>query len=155
MKLPKDQKKKLMEYVQDSWKPPIQCPLCKGNEWVPSEEIYEIREFHGGGLVLGGGGKISPIFPITCRICGNTVLINPLVAGIDLKKIAEETEEAARRAKAADEQVRKEYQTVSGEELKKKIEEKTQEAFKKAVGEVAKQGAAEGAAEGGKEGSNG
>lgn len=43
--------------------------------------MYELREFHGGSMVIGGSALI-PIVPVTCDNCGNTVLINGIMAGV-------------------------------------------------------------------------
>lgn len=85
MKLNTDQLGKLNSFIKENWKPPATCNVCKSNNWNIADSVYELREFHGGGLVVGGGGGgIVPLCPVTCNTCGNTVLINPLVAGIDL-----------------------------------------------------------------------
>ena len=47
---------------------------------MPSE-IYEIREFQGGNFIIGGT-PIVPVLPVTCGNCGNTVLVNAIVAGV-------------------------------------------------------------------------
>lgn len=84
MKLNESQHQKLLTHVQTKWKAPATCPVCKSNDWEVPKEVYELREFHGGGMVLGGASSIIPITPVTCKVCGNTVLINPLIAGIKL-----------------------------------------------------------------------
>ncbi len=86
MKLSEAQHKQLLEHLQEKWKAPAACHVCKSNDWEVPVEIYEMREFHGGSMVLGGNSSIIPTCPITCKVCGNTVFINPLVAGIKLKE---------------------------------------------------------------------
>jgi hypothetical protein len=49
--------------------------------------IYELREFHGGNMVIGGNSSIVPLVPVTCKVCGNTVLFNPLIVGISLNEV--------------------------------------------------------------------
>jgi hypothetical protein len=85
MKLSEQQQKKLREYISNKWKPPASCPVCRSNNWDISKEVYELREFHGGNLVVGGISAVAPFVPVTCGTCGNTVLINAILAGIDLK----------------------------------------------------------------------
>lgn len=80
MKLTDEQHKKATDFVTSNWKPPAHCPVCRNNKWTISREIYELRQFHGGSLVVGGG--IAPLLPVTCEVCGHTVLFNALVAGI-------------------------------------------------------------------------
>ena len=84
MKLSEEQHKKLVEFVRNRWKTPVGCPVCRENNWSVSREVYELREFHGGGMVVGGNSAIAPICPVTCGNCGNTLLINALVAHVQL-----------------------------------------------------------------------
>lgn len=84
MKLTEQQHNQLLNHLKLKWKAPADCPVCKNNDWEVPVDVYELREFHGGSMVIGAS-TIIPISPITCKVCGNTVLINPLVAGIDLK----------------------------------------------------------------------
>lgn len=84
MKLSDAEYKRLLAHVQSKWRPPTECAVCKSNNWNVSREVYEIREFQHGGMVLGGNTAIAPLCPVTCNTCGNTVLFNALVAGINL-----------------------------------------------------------------------
>jgi ribosomal protein S27AE len=71
---------KLLEELSAKWNGRA-CPLCGKGSWIASEKIFELREYNDGDLVLGGG-PITPVVPITCDNCGNTVLVNPLVLKI-------------------------------------------------------------------------
>lgn len=58
------------------------CPLCrKLHTFVLAPTLMELREFREGGLVVGDT-PIMPLAVLTCNYCGNTVLINALVAGV-------------------------------------------------------------------------
>lgn len=85
MKLSEDQHSQLTVHIAEKWAPPATCTVCGHNSWNVSDVLYELREFHGGSMVIGGSA-IIPVSPVTCNNCGNTVLINPLVAGIELKE---------------------------------------------------------------------
>jgi len=87
MKLNDEQHESLLNHLQSKWKAPATCPVCKSNDWDVAKDIFELREFHGGSMVIGNS-SVMPISPVTCKTCGNTVLINPLVAGIDLTQEA-------------------------------------------------------------------
>lgn len=56
------------------------CPMCGSNMWNVSDKVYELREFHNGDLILGTG-PIFPIIPVTCNNCGNSIMVNALMAG--------------------------------------------------------------------------
>jgi len=58
------------------------CDACGHPHWTYDNRVYELREFSGGGLVIGGSQKIIPALALTCTNCGNTKLINALVAGL-------------------------------------------------------------------------
>ncbi|KKS39629.1 MAG: hypothetical protein UV55_C0054G0004 [Candidatus Gottesmanbacteria bacterium GW2011_GWC1_43_10] len=58
------------------------CQSCGGKEWIASENIFEMREFHGGNLVIGGQSAILPVIPVTCKKCGQTIFFNALTLGI-------------------------------------------------------------------------
>jgi predicted nucleic-acid-binding Zn-ribbon protein len=75
-----DEKSKMIKHLEDKWNSQ-NCPMCGHSSWNIPSEVYEIREFHGGGLVLGPI-PIVPVIPITCSNCGNTILVNSIVAGI-------------------------------------------------------------------------
>jgi hypothetical protein len=85
MKLSEEDYKKITQHIAEKWQAPVACPVCRKNNWSVSQEVLELREFHGGSMVVGGNSAIVPITPVTCSSCGNTVLFNPLVAGIKLK----------------------------------------------------------------------
>lgn len=36
-------------------------------------------------MVIGGKSGIVPLICVTCVNCGNTILINALIAGLDIK----------------------------------------------------------------------
>jgi DNA-directed RNA polymerase subunit RPC12/RpoP len=71
---------RIIKHLEDKWGENV-CPMCGHRDWNVPEEIYELREFQSGGLTIGGG-PIVPVLPITCAYCGNTVLVNGIVAGL-------------------------------------------------------------------------
>jgi hypothetical protein len=89
MKLTDQQYQKVVQAVREKWKPPAQCPVCHSNAWDVSHEVYELREFQHGSIVVGATALV-PLVPVTCGVCGNTVLFNALVLGADLKEEASE-----------------------------------------------------------------
>ncbi len=79
MKLTEEQHQKLAKFVGTKWRPPFQCPYCQMNNWNITREVFQLTEFSGGGLVVGG--PVVPLAPVTCNNCGHTVLLNALIAG--------------------------------------------------------------------------
>jgi hypothetical protein len=75
----KEQVQKIIEHLNTKWgnRP---CPMCSTSSWTVSDTIYELREFHGGNIVLGNG-PIYPIVPVSCNNCGNTIIVNAIQAG--------------------------------------------------------------------------
>lgn len=84
MKLTKDQHKKIIDYIRKKWTTPSTCPVCKNNNWTVSTDVYEVRLFHGGNMVIGGKSSIMPLIPVICNECGNTILFNAIITGLDL-----------------------------------------------------------------------
>jgi hypothetical protein len=76
--------KKLIDYLSAKWQNRA-CPMCGARQWSVQEKSYELREFHGGSLVVGGSA-IIPVIPVICGNCGNTILVNSILAGIDKRK---------------------------------------------------------------------
>lgn len=79
MPLNKEQQEKAINYLNNKWHEKI-CPICKGTNWDIHPELYELRQFNGGNMVLGG--PLIPMLVIECTNCGNTISINAMRAGI-------------------------------------------------------------------------
>lgn len=70
--------KRLIKFIDDKWRNSA-CPMCGKRAWGVSEKVFELREFNEGNLIIGGpDSAVSPVIPVTCRNCGNTVFINAL-----------------------------------------------------------------------------
>lgn len=74
------QREKAASWIQSIWKRQV-CPICEGRSWNV-EDIFEIRQFEGGNLVIGGNSSLIPLVPITCDKCGYTFFLNAIKAGI-------------------------------------------------------------------------
>jgi hypothetical protein len=75
------QRERAATWLREKWQTPANCIVCGQNNWQIGE-VFELRAFHGGNLVLGGGNPVLPVFPVSCNVCGNTVFINALRAGV-------------------------------------------------------------------------
>lgn len=74
------QKELLQVFLRKKIAPPTVCPICHGQNWNFADTIWELREFSGGTLRVGG--PVFPVLSMTCSTCGHTLFINALVAGI-------------------------------------------------------------------------
>jgi hypothetical protein len=72
--------KKLIEQLKIKWNE-RPCPMCGEKNWSVQDTIFELREFQHGSMVIGNG-PLVPVAPVTCNNCGNTFLINAIVAGL-------------------------------------------------------------------------
>lgn len=55
------------DWLEEQWKDGKPCPYCKGNQWGVSPSA---RQF------VTEGESADPMYMVTCRGCGNTVLID-------------------------------------------------------------------------------
>jgi len=67
----------LLRFLQERWGGRA-CPVCGKGPWQANDRIFQLTEFNQGNLVLGG--PIVPVIPVTCSNCGNTVLVNAIIA---------------------------------------------------------------------------
>lgn len=68
----------IINHINTHWANQV-CPMCGGRAWSVSDKIFELREFNDGNFVLGGpNSSITPVIPVTCDKCGNTIFINAL-----------------------------------------------------------------------------
>ena len=79
-----ERQKKIIEHLSKKWNGQA-CTMCKTGNWSVSDTIFELREYNDGNMVIGNV-PIFPVIPITCDNCGNSLMINAIVAGIDLKQ---------------------------------------------------------------------
>ncbi len=57
------------------------CSSCGNDNWTVDPTVFEMREFSGGGLTVGGGA-IVPIIVLTCSNCGHMNLLNAVALGL-------------------------------------------------------------------------
>lgn len=85
MILTEEERKKINDFLEIKWKSPHNCSICHKNSWNISKEVFELRPFYGGGLKMLSPSVVAPVIIITCANCGNTIFINALIAGLNLK----------------------------------------------------------------------
>jgi hypothetical protein len=55
------------------------CPYCENETWNVGTPVYLDV---GWGRSVPGYSTMSPMFPVMCSNCGNTVFVNAILAGI-------------------------------------------------------------------------
>lgn len=80
MKLNKIQKEKLLQHFNKKVPKLPECSVCHKKIWTISDTIYELREYHGGSVVLGS--PLAPIITLICKNCGNTLFFNAILLNI-------------------------------------------------------------------------
>ena len=72
--------KEIIERLKEAWGQTRPCPLCGKVRWIVTDEMYELNLLGKIGT-LKIGPKI-PVVPVTCANCGNTVVLNAVIAGL-------------------------------------------------------------------------
>lgn len=76
----------IIEFLNQKWKTKT-CPMCGEHDWsINGSNIFELREFKDGDLIIGTGTAILPVIPVTCDNCGNTIFISALSTGLMKKE---------------------------------------------------------------------
>lgn len=57
------------------------CSICGNNTWMLNDTIFEMREFMGGDMVIGGTA-IMPMLAVSCTECGHTRFISAIRMGV-------------------------------------------------------------------------
>lgn len=84
MKLNEEQKNKAIDTLSSFLKTP--CSVCESKDWILNDTIFELREFQGGGLVIGGKSSVFPVITVICKHCGNTLFFNAIQLGLIQKE---------------------------------------------------------------------
>jgi predicted nucleic-acid-binding Zn-ribbon protein len=79
-------------WLNSHWTNPHFCPICSSNNWQIGN-VFELRTFNTGALVIGGPQPIFPVFPVTCNVCGFTYFFNAVVAGVVPGATAQQTKQ--------------------------------------------------------------
>ena len=88
MSLTKKEQSNALKHLNSKWAGERKCSICQSNNWNVHPEIYEMRQFNGGNMVLGG--PVVPLLMVECTNCGNTISMNAIRAGIVSPEAKEE-----------------------------------------------------------------
>jgi hypothetical protein len=80
MRLDEKQKTLIIDHLKKTWPDPQPCPVCRNEHWILTDIVYELREYHGGNLVVGG--SLFPVVAVTCTKCGNSLFLNAITIGL-------------------------------------------------------------------------
>ena len=80
MPLDQKQKEQMLAYIKRTAVGSNVCPLCGKGRWSLADGVWEFREFSGGGLRVGG--PVIPFVLLVCDVCGNTLQISAVKAGL-------------------------------------------------------------------------
>ena len=75
-----EQRQKAADWVNQHWAKK-DCPFHGPTNWQLEPVMGEVRTFSGGTLVLGPG-TLFPLIVLTCSVCGYSVFVNAVVAGL-------------------------------------------------------------------------
>src|SRR5438132_1003186 len=78
MQLNEEGRARFQAHLQNVLRQP--CSVCGTGNWQMDDSIFELREFHGGGL--SNEGSIKPVVAITCNTCGHILFMSPLTTGV-------------------------------------------------------------------------
>jgi hypothetical protein len=73
--------KGFVSHLKEKWTE-RSCPVCKGQVWAVSNCLFELREFSGGALVIGGDMSLYSVVPVICENCGCTHLFSATRSGL-------------------------------------------------------------------------
>ena len=81
MKLTKEQANLVISKLDKHKDKRRACSICGNNSWMLNDTIFEMREFMGGDMVIGGTA-IMPMLAVSCTECGHTRFISAIRMGI-------------------------------------------------------------------------
>lgn len=81
MQLSPAQIERVVQWLNRFWTAPRTCSVCRNVNWNINDKVLEMREFQGGGLILGGNSIIMPLIAVTCTNCGNTLHFSAIQMG--------------------------------------------------------------------------
>jgi hypothetical protein len=68
-----------IKHISEKWGQRA-CPMCGKGPWNVGDRSFQLTEFNGGNMVVGG--PVIPVFAVTCANCAHVVLVNSIVAGL-------------------------------------------------------------------------
>lgn len=73
------QSERALRFLESKWQAPRTCQVCGTDSWLVLDKLYELREFSGGAILLGGA--VLPVLAAQCSNCGHLLFFNAIAAG--------------------------------------------------------------------------
>lgn len=79
----------VLGFLREKWRD-RPCPMCGQNSWSVQQGVFALLELREKEVAIGSSSpppdrpapQVVPVVPVVCKSCGNTVLINAIVADI-------------------------------------------------------------------------
>jgi hypothetical protein len=86
-------KEKAQEWISKYWTRPKECTVCGSDQWLLLDNVWELRKFERGTLVIGGS-PILPVVALMCNVCGHLIFFNAIaVRAIAREELKEDSGE--------------------------------------------------------------
>lgn len=69
-------KEAVQKWISEYWTGTKDCLVCGSNDWILMDNVWELRDFHGGDFSVGG--PVLPLIALMCNVCGHTLLFNAI-----------------------------------------------------------------------------
>jgi len=81
MKLTQEQVERFIATLDAKWPDPKICPVCGNTTWDTVDVVFELKSYVAE-QESDEEATVMPLVPLTCKNCGNTILINVLTIGV-------------------------------------------------------------------------
>jgi hypothetical protein len=81
-RLTSDHRRKFQEHIDKKTHLIGKCSVCSSRSWTLLDHFVQMPLYHTDGNIYMGGGPAYPNVGIVCTNCGNTQLINAIMAGV-------------------------------------------------------------------------
>lgn len=69
-------KKSTLDWINQHWPGSETCTICNDTQWVLFDDVWELRGFNNGSLVVGG--PVIPVITLMCNVCGHMIFFNAI-----------------------------------------------------------------------------
>lgn len=63
------------------WKT-AECAICGHDDWAVTGTVFALPEYWGMKAIFPGDQSVFPVIPLTCKTCGNVLLLSAIAAGV-------------------------------------------------------------------------